>query len=140
MQTFFGIKQDTVIVNKYAAKTDTKFSLKNKIKGFSNGAIEALMCYSWPGNVRELENVIERSAVICDDDFIEPQHLLLVSSLNENNEYDNKNLKDALNTFKKHFIRKALEHNSWNQTETSVKLGIQRTYLSRLIKELDIKN
>ena len=72
--------------------------------------------------------------------FIKPQHLLLVSSLNENNEYENKNLKDALNTFKKYFIRKALEQNSWNQTETSVKLGIQRTYLSRLIKELDIKN
>lgn len=114
--------------------------LKKNIIGLSNESIEALMSYSWPGNVRELENVIERSAVICDDDFIKPQHLLLVNSLNETKEYDNKNLKDALNTFKKHFIRKALEHNSWNQTETSVKLGIQRTYLSRLIKELDIKN
>ena len=43
--------------------------LKRKINGFTNEAIEALMSYSWPGNVRELENVIERSAVICDDEF-----------------------------------------------------------------------
>ena len=114
--------------------------LKRSIHGYSNDAVEALMSYSWPGNVRELENVIERSVVICDDEFIRSKHLLLVSSLNENNEYENKNLKDALNTFKRHFIQKALEANSWNQTETASKLGIQRTYLSRLIKELDIKS
>jgi Nif-specific regulatory protein len=35
---------------------------------------------------------------------------------------------------------KALEDNHWNQTETAKVLDIQRTYLSRLIKELDITN
>ena len=35
---------------------------------------------------------------------------------------------------------KALEDNRWNQTETAKVLDIQRTYLSRLIKELDITN
>ncbi|MBI9108732.1 MAG: sigma 54-interacting transcriptional regulator [Spirochaetales bacterium] len=114
--------------------------LKRKITDISSAALDALMSYSWPGNVRELENVIERSAVICDDDVIRPQHLLLVNNFNENDEYENKKLKDALNTFKKHFIRKALEQNGWNQTETARTLGIQRTYLSRLIKELDMNN
>lgn len=111
--------------------------LKKDIKGFSNNAFDALMSYSWPGNVRELENVIERSVVICDDEFIQSHHLLLVNNNNEE-VYDSKNLKDAINTFKKHFISKSLEQNKWNQTETSSKLGIQRTYLSRLIKELEI--
>jgi Nif-specific regulatory protein len=31
-----------------------------------------------------------------------------------------------------------LEENGWNQTETAKTLSIQRTYLSRLIKELEI--
>ncbi len=131
--------EDIPVLCDYFLKKNNR-ELKRKIKGLSNEALEDLMSYSWPGNIRELENVIERSAVICDDDYIQPQHLLLVNSFNENNEYENKNLKDALNTFKKHFIRKSLEHNGWNQTETSAKLGIQRTYLSRLVKELDIKN
>jgi len=48
------------------------------------------------------------------------------------------NLKDALNIFKKHFIQAALESHNWNQTETARELDIQRTYLSRLIKELNI--
>jgi Nif-specific regulatory protein len=51
-----------------------------------------------------------------------------------------RNLKNAINTFKGHFIRKVLEENNWNQTEASKALDIQRTYLSRLIKELDILN
>ena len=42
--------------------------------------------------------------------------------------------------FKKHFIRRALDEHEWNQTETAKVLDIQRTYLSRLIKELSIAN
>jgi Nif-specific regulatory protein len=47
-------------------------------------------------------------------------------------------MKEAVNIFKKHYIRQILEMNRWNQTKTSKLLGIQRTYLSRLIKELKI--
>ncbi|MDC7124616.1 MAG: sigma 54-interacting transcriptional regulator, partial [Spirochaetales bacterium] len=53
--------------------------LKHSISGFSNEAFDALMNYSWPGNVRELENVIERSVVICEDEIIKTQHLMLVN-------------------------------------------------------------
>jgi Nif-specific regulatory protein len=55
-------------------------------------------------------------------------------------EYKGKSLKEALSIFKRHFIMKALEENHWNQTESAKVLDIQRTYLSRLIKELDITN
>jgi Nif-specific regulatory protein len=53
-------------------------------------------------------------------------------------EFRGKNLRDAVNVFKTHFIRKSLELHGWNQTETAKSLDIQRTYLSRLIKELSI--
>jgi Nif-specific regulatory protein len=52
---------------------------------------------------------------------------------------EDRNLKTAINTFKANFIRNVLEENNWNQTETSRALEIQRTYLSRLIKELKIE-
>jgi Nif-specific regulatory protein len=43
-----------------------------------------------------------------------------------------------LNIFKKHFITKALESNGWHQTRTAKALAIQRSYLSKLVKELSI--
>jgi Nif-specific regulatory protein len=54
------------------------------------------------------------------------------------NDYQGKSLKNAVNVFKKQYIIITLEANQWNQTRTASALGIQRTYLSRLIKELEI--
>jgi DNA-binding NtrC family response regulator len=52
--------------------------------------------------------------------------------------YNGRSLKQAVNIFKKHYIRQTLDINRWNQTKTAELLEIQRTYLSRLIKELNI--
>ena len=94
---------------------------------------------AWPGNVRELENAIERSVVIGREDYIQPQDLLISKDDSSRTDvYKGKSLKDGLTIFKKHFIRQALEDNAWHQTETAKALDIQRTYLSRLIKELEI--
>jgi DNA-binding NtrC family response regulator len=40
-------------------------------------AVEALTAYSWPGNVRELQMVIQRAAIMCSRDTIEPGELPL---------------------------------------------------------------
>jgi Nif-specific regulatory protein len=113
---------------------------KKQIRGFTSEAMDSLISYHWPGNVRELENVIERAVVICTEDMIRVQDLILETSrLSSEDEYSGKQLKDAINLFKKHFIFRALEFHGWRQTETAKQLGIQRTYLSRLIKELSIK-
>ena len=102
--------------------------------------MELMLSYSWPGNVRELENAVERAVVIAKDTRIGARDLLLGAGASDTDEYRGKSLKEALAIFKRHFIMKALEDNHWNQTETAKVLDIQRTYLSRLIKELDITN
>ncbi len=77
--------------------------------------------------------------VICKDAYIGSRDLL-IEGARESGEYANKSLKEAVAIFKKHYIIKALEQNKWHQTETAKALDIQRTYLSRLIKELSIAN
>ncbi len=41
-----------------------------EIKRITTSALDMLMSYHWPGNVRELENVIERAAILADDNVI----------------------------------------------------------------------
>ncbi len=118
----------------------TNRETNKQVKGFSTEAVDMLLSYNWPGNVRELENVVERSVVLSQDNLIQGKDLLLRTDnpLLENT-YSGKSLKEASNLFKKHFIRNVLESHNWNQTEASRALDIQRTYLSKLIKELEIR-
>ena len=54
-------------------------------------------------------------------------------------ELDDKSLKSAVDLFKKEYVTKILEENGWNQTKTAQILGIQRTYVIRLMNELNIR-
>jgi len=114
---------------------------RNIFEGFSEEAMEAMLSYSWPGNVRELENCIERACVIGKGKYIEAEDVFLKSfSMEVMPKGRSRNLKAAENIFRARYIKKVLEENNWNQTEASRALSIQRTYLSRLIKELEINN
>ncbi len=42
---------------------------------FSPEALALFERGAWPGNVRELRNIVERVAILCDADVIEPRHL-----------------------------------------------------------------
>ena len=50
-----------------------KLGVEKKI--FSPEAMALMESYGWPGNVREMRNIIERIAILCDKEVIEPQHL-----------------------------------------------------------------
>lgn len=116
-----------------------RMETKKQIKGFTKEAMDILLTYSWPGNVRELENAIERSVVISQSEYITPDAFILTSfSQTHEDDYMGKTLKEAITLFKKKFITNALKANGWKQTKTAKALNIQRTYLSRLIKELNI--
>jgi len=112
---------------------------KKQINGFTDDALAVLLSYGWPGNVRELENAVERAVVFARDERIGPEALALTpGSAMVDGELGEHTLREALNIFKKHFITKALEANGWHQTRTAKALDIQRSYLSKLVKELGI--
>ncbi|MCK5672085.1 MAG: sigma 54-interacting transcriptional regulator, partial [Spirochaetales bacterium] len=110
-----------------------------KKNSFSIEAMEELLTYSWPGNVRELENVIERAVIVSMTDMINVDDLMLHNNPGNKDQYLEKSLRDAITQFKKYFIKSVLDKHNWNQTLTSKVLGIQRTYLSKLIKEHNLR-
>ncbi len=112
---------------------------KKQLLGFSDDAMAQLLSYSWPGNVRELENAVERAVVFTRDERIRADALTLSGGAGfAANGSGPKTLHEALTAFKKQFIARALESNGWHQTRTAKELSIQRSYLSRLVRELNI--
>ena len=116
-------------------------------KKFSADAIQVITTYPWPGNVRELENVIERAAVMSDDEEI-PMELLgldielvkLETTSNtgntentqSNSSNDDKYIGETEKnlSLKDYFRRFVLEHqDELNETQLAKKLGISRKCL-----------
>ncbi|MBR6155270.1 MAG: sigma-54-dependent Fis family transcriptional regulator, partial [Treponema sp.] len=128
--------------------------MKKNFQGFSSAASKALYTYSWPGNVRELENSIERACILGQGPLIQMMDLRLPlpdsddrdsygdmvhSSVEDLINTEDRTLKTALSVFKKQYLTRILEQTGWNQTKTAQILDVQRTYVSRLMGELDIK-
>jgi DNA-binding NtrC family response regulator len=78
--------------------------------------------YPWPGNVRELRNVVERAAVLCTGDVLQPADLPAhVTGLRRRAGGERRRIIDAL------------EQCAGNQTRAAKLLGISlRTLVSRL--------
>ncbi len=115
--------------------------LKRPTKAVSPAALALLVQYDWPGNVRELENVIERAVVLSTRQAIEPRDLPILESepAAPAEGWPTGTYHEAVVAFKRDFLRSALAQSKGNQTKAAQTLGLQRTYLSRLIKELHVR-
>lgn len=112
---------------------------------FSHDAQDMLVNHRWGGNIRELKNAVERAVIMCDGTLILPDDLpfsKIVKKLEEisiNPGEPGLTLKLAVDRFKKEFIASTLKAAQGNRTRTAEVLGIQRTYLSRLITDYNLR-
>lgn len=125
------------------------FNKEKKFEGFSSNALKALKSYYWPGNLFELWNVVESACVLGKPPYITEKNLKIAKK----SDWENKNsteisfmieedapLKSAINQFKKSYVLSVLHKTNWNQTKAAKALGIQRTYLSKLLLDLNIRD
>jgi transcriptional regulator with GAF, ATPase, and Fis domain len=105
--------------------------------GISPETLSCLLHYDWPGNVRELEHMIERAIVLCDSDMILPEDLPeeLVEASPAHPATD---FHSAVRENKRHLIIQALEQCGGNRAEAAKLLGLNRTFLHRLMRNLKI--
>ncbi|EPF30125.1 sigma-54-dependent Fis family transcriptional regulator [Treponema medium] len=112
--------------------------MRKPFTGFSADAQEALQQAEWKENIRELKNSVEYGCLNGSPPLITAEYLFPRSAAAMlTGEIDG--LKSATDVFKRTYIRTVLEKTGGNQTTAASILKIQRTYLSRLMKELNIK-
>jgi len=103
-------------------------------------AMDKMLKYDWPGNIRELRNAIERAVVMGTGRQILSEDLPMIDNGSTFGEIEiGISLQQALDDFKKRFIELNLKNTNGNQSKAAEIMGIQRTYLSRLISKYGIK-
>jgi DNA-binding NtrC family response regulator len=116
--------------------------LKRELRALTPDTLAALRRYAWPGNVRELENVIERAAVLADGPDVTPRDLpgeIREAGLTEGMSPEAaRTYHAAVEEFKRGLIASTLRRTSGNRTRAARLLGLQRTYLARLIRDLGL--
>lgn len=107
-----------------------------KVRGVAAQALSLLMANDWPGNVRELQNVIERSFVLCGDDWIGIEHL--PEELTGGASGVIPGAGPVMDLLDAQAIRRALERNGFNRLMAARELGIHKTTLFRKMRRLGI--
>jgi DNA-binding NtrC family response regulator len=129
-----------------------RFCKKNQVgvKRFSSEAMMLMESYAWPGNVRELRNIVERLAILCDSERIEPRHLpeeirqvqvratsdaTLPRSWEEFKRLKQHVRDSAVQQLERRFLQDILQRCDGNVSRAAEQIGIQRTNLHALLRK-----
>lgn len=96
--------------------------------------------YNWPGNVRELENIIERAAVLCDNETIRVKDLPFFSVPQSNVSllHGDLDLNHTLEHLEKQLIEKALAKAGGVRTEAARLLNIKTSALYYKLEKYEL--
>ncbi len=127
-----------------------KLGVEKKI--FSPEAMALIESYGWPGNVREMRNIIERIAILCDKEVIEPQHLppeiqqtpalATISKVPETWEefrvFKQQARDAAVLNLERRFLAQALRRSAGNVSQAADLVGMQRTNFHAMMRRCDL--
>ena len=104
-----------------------------------------LINHFWPGNVRELRNLIERIAILSNNDQIKIKTIIKESIKQGGIETFKSNnlsvpLKEARENFEKEYLTTQLKKFGGNISKTAKFVGMERSALHRKLKGLGIKD
>src|SRR4030066_785694 len=112
-------------------------------KHLSTEAEELLMGYSFNGNIRELDHIIERAIIFAEGDIIYPEDLNLPQSYQiqtrKHSEVEQTEEILSMEELERWHIKKVLDKNRWDRTQTANQLGISPKTLYTKIKKYELK-
>jgi DNA-binding NtrC family response regulator len=108
---------------------------------FTREALDRMQAYNWPGNVREMKNAIERAVVMGSSAEITVEDLpAFTRQTSPSDGHVERSFKEAVDAFKRDFLSLHLRHSGGNRSLAARNLGLQRTYLSRLIAKYGLQD
>ncbi|HSF58583.1 MAG TPA: sigma-54 dependent transcriptional regulator [Candidatus Binatia bacterium] len=135
-----GRKEDVPSLAQFFRQRFSSESKKNFTE-IAPEAMEALSGYDWPGNVRELANVIERAVVLGQPPTIQVEDLSpgIVGAESEvDNRLTSPSYHESVDEYRREVILNALAQTQGNRAAAARLLGLQRSYLLKLMKSFDI--
>jgi DNA-binding NtrC family response regulator len=149
-------KEDIPLLSEHYVAYFSK-AFRKRFRGVRPAAMERLLAYAWPGNIRELRNVFERTILLEDGDWIEPENLKLSmdgTSSRAGNDLlsclrevlvegriasEGIPFEDWVEQIERGLILRASEAAGWNQTRTSEILQTTRDKLRYRMKQYNLR-
>ena len=132
-------KEDIPLLTQFFLRRSCE-NVKKPLMTVSAAAADHLLSYHWPGNVRELGNLIERAVVLATRAEIMPDDLPLHPlSPQGPKTYLHQPYHEGVRAYQGEAIRHALRKSGGNQAKAAGLMRLQRTYLARLMKKLNIR-
>ena len=135
-----------ILAHHFLLKYGQRF--KKHVKHLTEPVLAALDQYPWPGNVRELENVLQRAVVLSEGHSLELSTLppafrqgtaTPVEDFADASPMRGTSYEQELKRFKRNLVLRTLRECNWKKAESARALGVARSYLHRLINQLDIR-
>lgn len=133
-----------VLVLRFLNEFASKFN--KKIRGIDQNALDLLVSYPWKGNIRELRNVMERAALLIEDDELKEHHLNFLIDSTSSKEIEDENfvLKIPSKGMKidlvlRTLIQQTLKITNGNQVKAAKILGLSRSKLRYRMEQLGIE-
>ena len=131
-----------LLIEYFSSKISNSYNLK-KLNIRSDNSY--LINHNWPGNVRELRNLIERIAILANNNSEKISTIIKESIKQEENENYSENnfsvpLKEARENFEKDYLTTQLKKFGGNVSKTAKFVGMERSALHRKLKDLGVKD
>ncbi len=136
---------------------DFSINENKKIKGIASDTLYLLYNYDWEDNIRQLKNSIFRAVVLCDGDFLKPEHFPQIlnkennsltkakSAIKKNSDvnselidiFDDEGKCKTIDLIEEEIIRRLVDIHNGNLSEVAKQLDIGRSTIYRKLKILN---
>ena len=104
-----------------------------RVVTIADEALRRLRAHRWPGNVRELRNALERAVVLCEGEVLGADDL--PPEVIQADELPPTGFHAQAEAYRRRLLVEALQRCGGSRTKAAELLGLQRTYLARMLRQ-----